>query len=185
MEFRLTRSEQPWRCQVKLRYENQAEIDFGRPLSGTDEHTLESLLRRAQLALLNPTVDPKMFLDLDLSDQRVLNNTAPFGGDKQLAFTSGTVIVEISSPQLMDLTFIDLPGKQTAFYVRSLLRTCLLGIIQNAPEGEDRSIVGLVSSLVKKYISGDTLILLTISMKGIIMFRHLLSPYSNGTQMTL
>jgi hypothetical protein len=114
MEFRLIHSGASWECQVKLRVKNLPEKNFGASLSVADNHELEFVLRRAQLALLNPSEDYKKFIDLDLSCDRVLNNSAPFGNEKQLSFSPDTVCVEIRSPDLIDLTFIDLPGKQIA-----------------------------------------------------------------------
>jgi hypothetical protein len=116
MECRLKSSNKPWKCQVKLRWErdengikldNPFEIPFGPPLPNEDE--LENTLRRAQLAILNPSVASKNFVDLDLSD--VKPNLAPLGDRKQLSFSSNIVCVDISSPLVSDLSFIDLPGK--------------------------------------------------------------------------
>lgn len=58
-------------------------------------------------------------------------------------------MLEISGPEVTDLTLVDLPG-----------------IIQNVGKGEDRGNIGLVEDLVKSYITKDCLILLVITMKG-------------------
>jgi hypothetical protein len=111
MECRLKHSNKPFHCQVWLRWErdengakllNVKEIPFGPPIK--DEDALESILRRAQLAILNPKSDSKKFVDLDLS--AVQANVAPFGE----TFSPNVVCVDIASPLVTDLSFIDLPG---------------------------------------------------------------------------
>ena len=57
--------------------------------------------------------------------------------------------MEISSPDVTDLTLVDLPG-----------------IIQNVGKGEDKASIQLVEDLVKHYISKECLILLVLTMKG-------------------
>jgi len=152
MECRLKYSQDPWQAQVLLRRERHEdgtklnivhEIPFGPPL--TDEQELESRLKRAQLAILNPHVGPEKFVDLNL--ETVTPNEAPFGGP-QLSFSSNVVCVDISSPLVTDLAFIDLPG-----------------LIANVTEGEDESSISLIKDLVQTSIQGNTLILSTITMR--------------------
>jgi len=73
----------------------------------------------------------------------------PLGSLKQLAFSRNVIVLEISGPDVTDLTLVDLPG-----------------IIQNVGKGEDKGNIGLVEDLVKSYISKDCLILLVLTMKG-------------------
>ena len=61
---------------------------------------VESILRRAQRAILNPTVDLEVFQ----SDETAYEPTT---GEQ--IFSKDTIIVEIIGTD-MDLTFIDLPG---------------------------------------------------------------------------
>lgn len=72
----------------------------------------------------------------------------PLGSLKQLAFSRNVIVLEISGPDVTDLTLVDLPG-----------------IIQNVGS-EDRGNIGLVEDLVKSYISKDCLVLLVLTMKG-------------------
>lgn len=115
MECRLKSSDKPWFCQVSLRWEVETngsrkakpfEVPFCDPFS--DEDHVETVLKRAQLAILNPLVDSSKFVNLDLAS--VKPDEAPFGGS-QLSFSPNVVCVDVSGPELTDLSFIDLPGK--------------------------------------------------------------------------
>ena len=76
MECRLTHSERPWQCQVLIRHETDAhgnkvsahEEPFGDLLFDKDE--LEEMIRRAQLAILNPSLATEFFVDFDSTCQR-------------------------------------------------------------------------------------------------------------------
>jgi hypothetical protein len=125
MECRLKYYKGPWQARVFLRHERHEdgtklntvrEIPFGGPI--TDEDELETVLKRAQLAILNPSVDSKKFIDLNLD--LVNAGEAPFGG-RQLSFSSNVVCVDISSPLVTDLAFIDLPGELLIYHYRSAL----------------------------------------------------------------
>ncbi|KAH8117944.1 P-loop containing nucleoside triphosphate hydrolase protein [Phellopilus nigrolimitatus] len=111
-----------------------------------DKSQLEDMLRRAQLAILNPSLAAEKFIDLDLS--KVSAGQKPAGSTRQLQFSSNVVCLDLSSSEVTDLSFIDLPG-----------------IISNVSEGEDPKNIELVKSLVKEHISGNALILLTITMR--------------------
>ncbi|GAB7331326.1 hypothetical protein MBLNU13_g02765t3 [Cladosporium sp. NU13] len=65
-----------------------------------DEGELEGVLRRAQLALLNPQKDPKHFLDVDWNKHT--NNKA--------VFSPNILSLEIQASKLPELEFYDLPG---------------------------------------------------------------------------
>ncbi|TDL25543.1 hypothetical protein BD410DRAFT_717419 [Rickenella mellea] len=153
MECRLTCSPQPWRAQVLLRFERDEagnrlpevkEEKFGPPIVAKSE--LELQLKRAQLAILNPSVASELFVELDLSV--LTSGCPPLGSDRQLQFSPNVVCLDISGPELTDLSFIDLPG-----------------IISNVAEGEDRGNIDLIKNLVKDHIAGNALILLTITMR--------------------
>ncbi len=113
MECRLQNSTGPWRCQVLLRYERDElgnrlpevrEEKFGPVLN--DRSLLEDTLRRAQLAILNPSVQAIRFVTYDLSDEATL----PLGSERQLQFSCNVVCMDLQSPDVTDLSFIDLPG---------------------------------------------------------------------------
>ena len=113
MECRLQHSKGPWRCQVLLRYERDEfgnrlpevrEEKFGPVLH--DKSLLEDTLRRAQLAILNPSVQAKRFVDYDLNDEAY----PPLQSEKQLQFSCNVVCLDLQIPDVTDLSFIDLPG---------------------------------------------------------------------------
>ncbi|KAK3110992.1 hypothetical protein LTR53_014181 [Teratosphaeriaceae sp. CCFEE 6253] len=106
-----------WMCTVSLLYTHQYSTQprRGRALDGFDDwiaqetiavefHTvfdktlLEDLLRRAQLAILNPSRNPMDYL-------RGTPSTAT-----QLNFSPNVVSLDIKGPGLPELSFFDLPG---------------------------------------------------------------------------
>lgn len=109
MECRLANSDEPWQCQILLRRETHEdghrapskEECFGPLLY--DKSELEVMIRRAQLAILNPGIPAKTFETLDVDSY-----TKP---EKQLDFSSDVVCLDLCGPGLPDLSFIDLPGK--------------------------------------------------------------------------
>jgi hypothetical protein len=62
---------------------------------------LESCLRRAQLAILNPGQDPRTF-----GPARKIGNAAT-----EVPFSPNIISLEIAAPGLPNLSFYDLPGK--------------------------------------------------------------------------
>ena len=111
-------SSDPWQCQITLRKE---EDDKGVQLTATsrciksesfggiitDIQDLEDMIKRAQLALLNPSVPSNRFVNYDLNG---LTTGPPLGSSRQLPFSSNIICLDISGPDLVDLSFIDLPG---------------------------------------------------------------------------
>ncbi|KAL5530980.1 hypothetical protein ACEPAG_3856 [Sanghuangporus baumii] len=153
MECRLSYSPESFRCQISLRIEidefgnpvqNVRETKFGPIL--TDKSTLEEMLRKAQLAILNPSVPKESFVNIDLDNLEP--GQPPFGSRRQLQFSPNVVCIDIFSPVVTNLSFIDLPG-----------------IISNVADGEDRGNINLIEDLVRREISGNALILLTITMR--------------------
>ena len=73
-------------------------IPFGGVI--TDKSRVEERIRRAQRAILNPSVGHETFL------------SGPDGEpDKmELSFSKNCVCLELSGPDLTDLSFCDLPG---------------------------------------------------------------------------
>ncbi|KAF7797716.1 hypothetical protein EIP86_008916 [Pleurotus ostreatoroseus] len=154
MECRLVHAPQPsvWQCQVLLRIETDAsgnkvtarEVPFGPVLY--DKSELEEMLRRAQLAILNPSLSPSFFENFDTKSLKP--GETPPGSERQLAFSNNVVCLDLKGPDVTDLSFIDLPG-----------------IISNVAAGEDRGNIEAVKRMVEDHIQGNTLILLTITMR--------------------
>ena len=171
MECRLTHSDRPWQCQVLLRRETDAsankiqarEEPFGPVLF--DKGDLEGMLRRAQLAILNPSLPAEFFVDFDTTS--LSPGERPPGSERQLQFSDNVVCLDLSSPDVTDLSFIDLPGRSCiALNYPSGVTKGYAGIISNVAKGEDRGSIDAVRNMVSKHIQGNTLILLTITMRG-------------------
>ena len=119
MECRLTQStaSSKWQSQVKLRIEFDSlthsrlqrvtEENFGDVV--TDPALLEDVLRCAQLAILNPSVPARSFVNFDVAN--LSDGNPPLGSKKQLQFSKNVVCLDLQGPQVTDLSFIDLPGK--------------------------------------------------------------------------
>lgn len=82
-------------------------IKFGQVLHRKEE--VESTLRRAQFAVLNPEVDHTKILAAPVED---LQNLATRPGRD---FSRDVICVELKGPDLTDLSFIDLPGVFLSF----------------------------------------------------------------------
>ncbi|KIP03166.1 hypothetical protein PHLGIDRAFT_253634 [Phlebiopsis gigantea 11061_1 CR5-6] len=143
MECRLASSTTPWRAQVLLRRRGAArETTFGAP-----QHSpaaLEAALRRAQLAVLHPTVPLAVFEALD----DAAAYAPPPGAQGPLACSHDVVCVDVEGPGLPDLAFIDLPG-----------------IASTVAKGEAQSDIDAVTQMVRDHIKGNTLIVMTINMR--------------------
>lgn len=146
IECRLKRSEEAWEATVYLRFESgqsgyggkTKEIQFGPRM--TDRMEVQERIRRAQLAILNPTTEPSTFLDADG------NKSYP----SSRSFSQNCVIVALSGNELSDLNFVDLPG-----------------LIANVADDKNVGDIELVKGLVTSYISRPScLILLTISCES-------------------
>lgn len=164
---------QSWKCQIWLRFETDQDgtvrcernLSFlalklirmsVQPLSDveekpfgpaiTDPAEVEAALRRAQLAILNPSVPMGKFVDYDLPAEP---EARPLGSTKQLPFSTNVVCLKVTGPEVADLTIIDLPG-----------------IISSVGPGEDPKNIEIVTNLSKHYMKKDCLILTTITMKG-------------------
>ncbi|KAF8873241.1 P-loop containing nucleoside triphosphate hydrolase protein [Infundibulicybe gibba] len=154
MECTMSSSATSWSCQISLRIEydsggRQLEVSnttlFGPCL--TDKGTVELWLRRAQAAILHPHLQPSFFLDMDEATLRQLSKKGQDpddAGPRMLQFSRNTVLVDVKDPDIVDLSFTDLPG-----------------LIQN----ESVDTIEMVRELVVSHISGqNTLILITIPM---------------------
>lgn len=114
MECRLSSSSGPWSCQVSIRWEfdkhdkpldDVSEVPFGALI--TEKNKVELALRRAQAAVLNPSISASSFLSCSLNDLK----TGTHGPKQSLLFSRNVVCVDLEGPELTDLSFIDLPGK--------------------------------------------------------------------------
>jgi hypothetical protein len=85
-----------WTCEVYLRFGTQEE-PFGSPITVKSE--VEERIRRAQLAILNPSKSRIEFLNSGIQPDR---NDEPF--------STNLISVRISGRDVDDLSFVDLPG---------------------------------------------------------------------------
>lgn len=110
MECRLQHST-TWSCKIVLRFHvdfnsiplaDVREVPFGDLLY--DRQDVEDALRRAQRAILRPSLDPAKFLnDSDLSTSE---------SDHPIAtFSANCVCIRVAGPNVPDLYFYDLPGE--------------------------------------------------------------------------
>lgn len=107
-ECRLISSSGTWQCAVTLRFIMDAN---GQPLRQirnetfgdviVDKEEVEGRIRRAQRAILNPSVPIRDFLE----------GHDEYPIDRELGFSKNCVSLEISGPDVADLSFVDLPGK--------------------------------------------------------------------------
>lgn len=74
-------------------------IPFGSTI--TDKKHVEERIRRAQRAILNPSVSHEIFLSGPDRDPDTKH---------ELSFSKNCVCLELSGPDLTDLSFCDLPG---------------------------------------------------------------------------
>ena len=137
-ECRLSRSDSPWQCIVSLRFITDAKGQllgqarnevFGSVIYEQSE--VEERIRRAQKAILNPKKPPKDFLDKEDEDEPV----------SELNFSTNCVSLQISGPEVADLSFCDLPGMSMyfalfLFLIDFVLKTHQVWLRVSAPEGE-------------------------------------------------
>lgn len=71
------------------------KIQFGQPI--TEKSEVTERIRRAQRAILSPSTPPDVFLS---------------GADipTELSFSKNRIVLDITGPDVADLSFIDLPG---------------------------------------------------------------------------
>jgi hypothetical protein len=83
------------------------ETAFGHHITDSDE--VEERIRRAQLAILNPSKRATDFLGTLGSTNGGLTN--------ELSFSSDLISVRISGVEVDDLSFVDLPGPPFLYYL--------------------------------------------------------------------
>jgi len=91
-----------WKCKVSLRRHlaNNNTFEITEFATTSDQDAVESLLRKAQRAILNPKISSAIFRSGTAAGQPLKD---------ELLFSEDTIIVEIVGDDL-DITFIDLPG---------------------------------------------------------------------------
>ena len=106
-ECRLSSSEGRWYAQVSIRLVVDKHGDpLQRPMLQpfgdriTSKTDVEERIKRAQLAILNPSTAAEDFLTVDL----------PFSETNESRFSKNSIILDISGPGVDDLAFVDLPG---------------------------------------------------------------------------
>ncbi|KAF8991466.1 P-loop containing nucleoside triphosphate hydrolase protein [Cyathus striatus] len=143
-ECRLSRSEDRWKCVVSLRFTTDARGQVlgqarNEPFGPTiyDKKEVEDRIRRAQRAILNPSAPAKHYLESEDVE----------GEASQLSFSTNCVSLQISGPDVADLSFCDLPG-----------------LIASVSRGGSTSDIALVENLVTSYIKKPScIILLTVT----------------------
>ncbi|PFH47395.1 hypothetical protein AMATHDRAFT_6772 [Amanita thiersii Skay4041] len=138
-ECRLSQSDKPWQCVVSLRFTTDAN---GQPLGQArnevfgsiikDKSEVEERIKRAQRAILNPSSPPAKFLDGEDEDT-----------GSELSFSRNCVSLQISGPDVADLSFCDLPG-----------------LIASVRTGGNANDIQLVESLITSYIKKSSCIIL-------------------------
>ncbi|KAG6887851.1 hypothetical protein C0995_012216 [Termitomyces sp. Mi166 len=140
-ECRLSRSTEPWKCIVSLRIADQGKTrteKFGEVITYKAE--VEDRIRRAQWAILNPTLR-------NAHGARYFLTGDDHGANLELSFSSCFVSLQISGPDVADLSFCDLPGLIAG-----------VGLAGNIGD------IDLVKSLVTTYIKRPScIILLTVA----------------------
>lgn len=110
-ECTLNHSDEPWRCDVYLRFkydsQNQPliggqrpDIPFGGPVYSPEDVT--DRVRRAQFAILNPNLDSPDFPRSFLTSEPPTHS--------EITFSRNIVVLKVSGPDIVDLSFVDLPG---------------------------------------------------------------------------
>jgi GTPase SAR1 family protein len=106
-ECHLSFSNEPWRCEVALQYVVDKDgQSLGQPRTENfgdvivDQSHVEERIRRAQRAILNPSSTAKRYLDGEEDDGKM----------NELTFSHNRVLLRINGPDVVDLSFCDLPG---------------------------------------------------------------------------
>ncbi|KAG1731844.1 P-loop containing nucleoside triphosphate hydrolase protein [Suillus paluster] len=145
-ECKLARSEEAWKCIVKLHITtgpsgqpcDVTNVSFGPPI--TNKADVEDRIRRAQRAILNPSIDAQKFLYDSELDERTAEQA-------ELSFSKNSVSLEISGKDVADLSFVDLPG-------------LIASVGSSGKDGDIELVKGLVASYIKK---ASCVILLTVT----------------------
>ncbi|KAG6810925.1 hypothetical protein H0H92_009760 [Tricholoma furcatifolium] len=140
-ECRLSQSTAAWKCIVELRIMENGKLSstkFGDPIMSKED--VEDRIRRAQWAILNPTLRKA-------HGERHFLTGNDHGDILEESFSNSYVSLQISGPDVPDLSFVDLPG-------------LIAGVGMTGNSGD----IELVKNLVATYIKRpSTIILLTVA----------------------
>jgi hypothetical protein len=75
---------------------------FGKSILEHEKPQVEDRIRRAQRAILNPSKLARYYLDVGVDEDYT---------ESELSFSRDCVSLQISGPDVADLSFCDLPGK--------------------------------------------------------------------------
>ena len=139
-----------WRCSINIQqeyyYHTEGPGDPGRFrkrdgqtvvshfFTVTKKNELEPMLRKAQLAILNPRDDPQKFLGIDLTSVSL---------PRQVPFSPNVISLEIQSSNLPELYFYDLPGS--------------INVIE---DNEDPELPKFIEELVNTYLNDEKCLIL-------------------------
>ncbi|RDB20697.1 Interferon-induced GTP-binding protein Mx [Hypsizygus marmoreus] len=141
-ECRLSRSTNAWKCTVSLTIFEDGKLrteQFGTII--TEKSDVEERIRRAQRAILNPGIRKSKGAKYYLTDDD------EGSAQLELSFSSDFVSLQISGPDVADLSFCDLPG-------------LIAGVGMSGNTGD----IDLVKNLVATYIKKPScIILLTVA----------------------
>ena len=112
MECSMSRSSESWSCSITLRFDydkdgnqqSQRRVPFKTGLNNKQDVSV--WLRRAQAAVLNPSIPVEEFFNKSVDELRKITNSEGTG----LKFSRNVVALNIEDPDATDLSFIDLPG---------------------------------------------------------------------------
>lgn len=111
----MSNSDGSWRCEVYLRFKydshnrplaggQRSDIPFGGTLYTRED--VQDRVRRAQLAILNPKLDDPDF------PHSFLTSEPP--SQSEITFSRNIIVLKVSGPDIVDLSFVDLPGMPRA-----------------------------------------------------------------------
>ncbi|KAK3315788.1 P-loop containing nucleoside triphosphate hydrolase protein [Apodospora peruviana] len=137
----------PW---VRLAGPEQRRYEFKTVRDRFDSEEIETVLRCAQVAILNPTTPPQFFVPKlkgegvsDETRNRHMERVQEKETNAEAQFSPNTVAIEVKGPDLADLNFYDLPG-----------------VFITAKRPEDRFLERVVQNLTSDYISRKNAIIL-------------------------
>ncbi|KAF9496798.1 hypothetical protein BDN71DRAFT_1505469 [Pleurotus eryngii] len=106
--------EEPWSCQISIRLEfdqggkkteRTKELPFGPRIGEASKGEVEIALRKAQYCNLNPGVAFQDVIDMDIQEFKQACQT-----EDPPPFSRNVVCIDLQGPDMVDFSFIDLPG---------------------------------------------------------------------------
>ena len=154
-----------WSCSIQIRNEFDS---MGSPLTRVetkdfvviyDKSQMELAIRRAQVAVLSPHMEPTYFLGMSATQLKDFVAHDP----ECLKFSKNVVQINVRDPEATDLSFVDLPGLLLSVFV-PIPPDWHAGLIHNA----ETYLIATVRQLVEHYIEGkkNTLIVIAMPMTG-------------------